>query len=140
MDSIEETGAERISNPPTRAMVADWIDSIVSVVRRSRDLLDESAKAAFDSKMLQAIPSESRSLHPEWTRKKPMEAGTYWIWSKRIGFSQLCFVMTSPTGAGLFISTIGGSIVKMPESGDELFPGQWICGPIYDPRDTPPEE
>lgn len=124
-----------------RELVEDWIESLAIHFVKSRNLLSEREQKRLDERIRHLCAFEiGASSRPEWTRKKPVEPGTYWIYSKRIGFSQLCFAMKSKNGLGIFITTAGGGLIKTPEYGDELYEGQWVCGPIYDPKNNPPKD
>lgn len=76
---------------------------------------------------------------PKWTRKVPVEPGTYWVYSKRLSFKQIAFVITSKLGTP-FITTVSGAVIKYNDTTMTLPDGVVICGPLYEPANPADED
>ena len=128
-----------VSPSEAKARIENWKEAFAQMVANGFMMLSKQDGDDVMARIHQLLPAiEINGAKPQvWTRKKPTVPGTYWIWAKNLGFSQMCFAMNSRTGAGLFLTTMGGAMIKTPVSGDELFEGQWICGPIAEPDDPP---
>ncbi len=81
----------------------------------------------------------SASRNSIWTRILPMVPGTYWIYSKKLRFKQLGFIMESKTGTP-FLVTVGGAMVPHKEPSRLLPKGVLVCGPLYEPEDPDEED
>ena len=77
--------------------------------------------------------------NPRWTRILPMVPGTYWIYSRKLRFKQLGFIMESKTGTP-FLVTVGGAMVPHKEPSRVLPKGVVVCGPLYEPDDPVAED
>ena len=77
--------------------------------------------------------------NPRWTRVLPMVPGTYWIYSKKMRFKQLGFIMESRTGDP-FLVTVMGSMIPHREPSRLLPDGVVVCGPLYEPDDPLAED
>ena len=77
--------------------------------------------------------------NPRWTRVLPMVPGTYWIYSKKMRFKQLGFIMESRTGDP-FLVTVMGSMIPHREPSRLLPEGVVVCGPLYEPDDPLAED
>lgn len=76
---------------------------------------------------------------PRWTRILPMVPGTYWIYSKKLRFKQLGFIMESKTG-NPFLVTVSGAMIPHKEPSRMLPKGVLVCGPLYEPEDPSEED
>ena len=70
----------------------------------------------------------------KWSSKVPTVPGTYWVYSKRMAFKQIAFVMNSNLDAP-FITTITGAVIKYNDMTMTLPEGVLMCGPLYEPLD-----
>lgn len=68
-----------------------------------------------------------------------MVPGTYWIYSKKMRFKQLGFIMESRTGDP-FLVTVMGSMIPHREPSRLLPEGVVVCGPLYEPDDPLAED
>lgn len=130
-----------ISPEEAKNRIEEWKEAFAQMIAKGFMMLSKEDGDDVQARVYQLYPAlQNDSASFKWTRKKPTVPGTYWIWAKNLGFSQLCFAMNSRNGTGLFLTTTGGAMLKTPVGGDELFPGQWICGPIMEPPEDPPLE
>lgn len=132
------SGEKGISPEEAKKRIEDWKEAFAQMIAKGFMMLSKEDGDDVQARVHQLYPAlMNNSASFKWTRKKPIVPGTYWIWAKNLGFSQLCFAMNSRSGTGLFLTTMSGAMIKVPLTGDELFEGQWLCGPINEPGDPP---
>lgn len=130
-----------IASEEARIRIEEWKEAFAQMIAKGFMMLSKEDGDDVMARVYQLYPAlKMEGVQFKWTRKKPTVPGTYWIWAKNLGYSQLCFAMNSRTGGSLFLTTMGGAMLKTPVGGDELFAGQWICGPILEPQEDPPSE